>query len=162
MRFRPHKCSWKVLAHYWWLIQTRKLLLFVYLFLLLFTAYSQPLHKYVNLILLLYIYTFSPDDGESDDRLPEQPMTTINNKLSKIKRSTSKMSIINDFGKAMMYNCEPCGKLLNGAKAKNQHDRLVHSKVLYLIVLCMIFTIPLTFLGQFCNAYLYSKFQMCI
>ena len=86
------------------------------------------------------IFYFSPDDGESDDRhLSEQPMTSINNSRLKIKGSTSgkSMSIINDFGKAMMYNCEPCGKLLNGAKAKNQHDRLVHSKVLYLIVLLM-------------------------
>ena len=105
-------------------------------------------------------FYFSPDDGESDDRhLSEQPMTSINNSRLKIKGSTSgkSMSIINDFGKAMMYNCEPCGKLLNGAKAKNQHDRLVHSKVLYLTVLCTIFTIPLTFLGQSCNAYLCSS-----
>ena len=80
--------------------------------------------------MYIFFYFFSPDDGESDDRhLPEQPMTSINNRL-KIKGSTSKISIINDFGKAMMYNCEPCGKLLNGAKAKSQHDRLVHSKVL--------------------------------
>ena len=28
-----------------------------------------------------------------------------------------------------MYNCGPCGKNFVGAKAKSQHDRLVHSKV---------------------------------